>query len=128
MAQEVTITGVTAGDVHHHATLPAAPTPTTCSSLTLPSVTATVLAPSTLVSNTGQDVTAASRATLQGINGISNAFRTGSNSDGYAVTSVDVRFNVSGNGALTSRPARGGLGGAVPTQAATTRARPRSRT
>ena len=97
-AQEVTITGVTAGtSTITHAS---ASSDTNYSGITLPSVTATVLAPSTLVSNTGQDVDADSLASLQGINGISNAFTTGSNSDGYAVTSVDVRFNVTGNSPL----------------------------
>ena len=100
MAQEVTITGVTAGtSTITHAS---ASTDTNYgSTLTLPSVTATVLAPSTLVSNTGQTGGSCSLALRSTIT-YTNAFTTGSNSDGYTVTSVDVRVSVSGNGALTA--------------------------
>ena len=93
MAQEVTITGVTAGtSTITHA---ASSTDTNYgSSLTLDSVTATVLPPSTLVGNTGQTVASAALQTLQGDTDFSNSFTTGSHSDGYTVTSVDVRISV----------------------------------
>ncbi len=93
VAQEVTITGVTAGTstISHTA---GGSDSKYGSSLTLDSVTATVLAPSTLVSNTGQTVASAALQTLQGDTDFSNSFTTGSHSDGYTVTSVDVRISV----------------------------------
>ncbi len=86
-AQEVTITGVTAGtSTITHA---ASSTDTNYgSSLSLPSVTATVLAPSTLVSNTGQTPAGPQKGGFAFTH--AQAFRTGAHSDGYALTSIGV--------------------------------------
>ncbi len=98
-AQEVTITGVTAGtSTITHAS---ASSDTNYSGITLPSVTAKVLAPSTLVSNTGQTPIASPKGGFQFTH--AQAFRTGANSDGYTLTSIGVALvQITGNPSLST--------------------------